>query len=97
MTTLERTKKAPPLDKFLVLAGDIDHLRNRMDQLNGDQSVDDLLEVLEVEKLGKRFGVTLETMKKRLENSGGKVFKMGKKLVIRKVKFLEVMESLERE
>lgn len=97
MTTIERTEKVQPMDRFQILAGDIDQLRNRVDQLSGDQSVDDLLEVLEVESLGEQFGVSLEAMKRRLNRAGGRVFKMGKKYVIRKVKFLEVMESLERE
>lgn len=96
MTTSQRTEKVSPLDKFVVLAGDIDQLRNRIDQISTEQSIDDLLEVLEVEKLGLQFGVTLDTMRKRLQLAGGKVFKMGKKWVIRKVGFLEVLESLEQ-
>lgn len=96
MTTSQRTEKVSPLDKFVVLAGDIDQLRNRIDQISTEQSIDDLLEVLEVEKLGLQFGVTLDTMRKCLQLAGGKVFKMGKKWVIRKVGFLEVLESLEQ-
>lgn len=96
MTTLERTEKVQPMDRFQILAVDIDQLRNRLELLSGDQSIDDLLEVLEVESLGKQFGVSTEAMKRKIGRSGGQVFKMGKKYVIRKVKFLEVMELLER-
>ncbi|MEN8871737.1 MAG: hypothetical protein ABF380_12915 [Akkermansiaceae bacterium] len=85
------------MERFQILAGDIDQLRNCIEQLSGEQSVDDLLEVLEVETLGEQFGVSLNAMKRRLNNLGGQVFKMGRKYVIRKIKFLEVVESLERE
>jgi len=33
MTTLQRTEKVTPLEKFTVLAGDIDQLRSRVEQL----------------------------------------------------------------
>lgn len=95
MTTLEKTERLSPLEKFGVLAGDIDQIRIRLEAVQANQSVDDLLETLDVAELGERFGVSLETMKKRLVQAGGAVIKVGKKHVIRKVRFLEVLESLE--
>ena len=65
------------------------------DGLAGGQSIDDLLAVLEVAGLGERFGMSQDSMRKRLRMAGGKVFKLGKKYVIRKVALLEVMEKLE--
>ena len=97
MTTTERTAKLSPLDKIAVMAGDIDQIRHRVEGITATQSIDDLLDVLDVVELGKRFGVSPECMRKKLSLSGGKVFRMGKKFVIRKVAFLEVMENLERE
>ena len=95
MTTTERTEKVSPLDKFAVLANDIDLLRYRLDNVNCEQSIDDLLEVIEVESLAERFQNTPDLMRKKLSQAGGKVFKLGRKHVIRKVCFLEVLENLE--
>ena len=63
--------------------------------IQSEQSVDDLLETIDIAELGERFGASGETMKKRLIQAGGAVFKIGKKQVIRKVRFLEVLEHLE--
>lgn len=95
ISTVERTEKVPPMDRFQILAGDIDRLRNRLEQLTSEQSVDELLEVIEISTLSKQFGVSPETMRRKLKDAGGQVFKMGRKYVIRKVRFLAVMESLE--
>lgn len=98
MTTTQRTEKATPLEKFVVLAGDLDQLRSRVEQITQtEQSIDDLCETLEVDEIGKRYGVSSNTMRKRLKQAGGQVFKIGKKHVIRKVRFLEVLEALESE
>ena len=95
MNTSQRTEQVSPMDKFHVLASDIDQLRNRVEQITTESSIDDLLEVIELDQLGERFGVSLATMRKRLTEAGGNVFKIGKKHVIRKVRFLEVLETLE--
>ena len=97
MTTAQRTEKLPPLEKISVLAGDLDQLRQRVEGISGNQSLDDMLEVIDVVELGQQFGVSAECMRKKLRLAGGKVFKMGKKYVIRKVAFLEVLETLEGE
>lgn len=97
MTTTERTAKLSPMDKIAVMAGDIDQMRQRIESITVKQSIDDLLDVLDVADLGRQFGVSAACMRKKLSSAGGKVFRMGKKFVIRKVAFLEVMESLESE
>lgn len=97
VTTAQRTANLTPLDKLAVLAGDIDQLRQRLDGLAVHRSLDDVLEVLHVATLAEHFEVSPETMRLRLLKAGGKVFRMGRKYVIRKVAFLEVIENLESE
>lgn len=97
MTTLQKTEQISPLEKFVVLARDIDQIRQRLEQVTTDQNVDDLLEVIEISELANRYSTTEETVKKRISNAGGKIFKIGKKWVIRKMNFLEVLEKLESE
>lgn len=95
-TTRERTENASPLEKFDVLAGDIDHLRLQIERVSGQQSVDDLLEVIEIADLAEKYGSPEKLLRKRLRDSGGEIFKIGKKWVIRKVKLLQVYEAFER-
>ena len=95
MTTVERTQKVTPLEKFSVLACDIDLLRQKLDNLNIQQPLDDLLDVVEISELAKRYGASEDLMRKRLRLAGGKVFKLGKQYVIRKVVLLEVLQKLE--
>ena len=95
MTTRERTSKVTPLEKFDVLAGDIDLLRQRVDTLHSEQSMDDLLDLLEIEQLAGKFGVSSLTIRKKLADAGGHVMKIGKKYVIRKISYLQVLENLE--
>jgi len=95
MTTVEKTERLSPLEKFGVLAGEIDQIRQLINNFQSEQCVDDLLETLEMAELGEKFGVTPETMRKKLIEAGGGVFKLGKKYVIRKVRFLSVLEFLE--
>ena len=84
-----------PLEKFDVLAGDIDLLRQRVDTLHSEQSMDDLLDLLEIEQLAGKFGVSSLTIRKKLADAGGHVMKIGKKYVIRKISYLQVLENLE--
>ncbi|BCX48578.1 hypothetical protein HAHE_24860 [Haloferula helveola] len=95
MTTAQRTASLTPMDKLAVLVGDVDQLRTRIEGIAAQQSIDDMLEVLEIEALACRFGVSQDTLRRRLREAGGKVFKLGRKHVIRKVAFLEVIETLE--
>ena len=96
MTTRERTEKLPPLEKITMLVNEIDQLRSLVEQqVVKESSLDDLVDILLLDELAVKFGVSVETMRKKLDVSGGKVFKLGKKLVIRKIHFLEVIQALE--
>lgn len=97
MTTREKTDKLPPLEKIAMLASDLDHLRSQFErQITQEQSLDDLVDLISLDELSGQFGVSLATMKTKLQEVGGKVFKLGKKHVIRKINFLEVLEQLEQ-
>lgn len=97
MTTREKTDRLPPLEKIAVLASDLDILRSQMEQqIIQEKSLDDLVDLVWLDELSCQFGVSLGTMKTKLQAVGGKVFKLGKKYVIRKVNFLEVLEHLEQ-
>ena len=95
MTTRERVEKVTPLEKFCVIAEDVDRLREHLKMVNSSQSLDDLCEVVNVEELAKQYEVKSNVMRAKLKQAGGKVFKMGKKWVIRKVQLLAVLEMME--
>jgi len=95
LSTIERAGKLSPLEQILVLAGDIDRLRIQLDELREGRSIDDSLDVIEVDELSERYKISSEFMRKQLKDRGGKVFKLGKKFVIRKVQLLRVMERME--
>ena len=97
MTTRERTDSASPLEKFEILAEEIDQLRQEIDEANHKRPIEDLLEIIPVSELAMKYDVPLSGLKKKLILAGGEVFKIGKHSVIRKVKLLSVFESLERE
>lgn len=96
MNTRERAGNVSPLEKFEVLATDIDLLRQRIEALQSDCSIDTLLDVVEVEAIAARFGVSPDSMRKRLKMAGGQVFKLGRKFVLRKVSLLQALENLEQ-
>ncbi len=83
------------MEKISVLATDVDSLRRQIENITTDQSIDSRLEVVEVSDLAERFGTSVNLMRRKLTAAGGKVFKLGKKYVIRKVIFLEVLQRLE--
>ncbi|MGJ8677082.1 MAG: hypothetical protein ACSHX0_06170 [Akkermansiaceae bacterium] len=91
----EKIDKVSPIERFIVLARELDRIRELISQLDEGRSVDDLLEVLDLELLSTQFGVSAQLMRKKLKLAGGKTFKIGKKHVIRKVVFLEVLQNLE--
>ncbi len=97
MTVRERTDRVSPLEKFTLLASEVDAIRDRLAMMTREQSVDQLLELVEVETFARDFDVFSRDDEKRLVRARGKVFKLGKKQIIRKVNLLEVMESLERD
>lgn len=97
MTTLEKTHKLPPLEKIATLVKDLDELRSQVtQQISQEQPLDDLVDVVCLDVLSEQFYISVVSLKKKLELAGGKVFKLGKKYVIRKVCFLEVLKKLEQ-
>jgi len=95
MTTRERVEKVTPLEKFCVIAEDVDRLREHLKMVDGSQSLDELVEVVNVAELADRYEIKPQMMRAKLKNAGGKVFKIGKKWVIRKVQLLTVLELME--
>ena len=84
------------MDQLSVLATEIDQVKARMETLQQEQSIDSLLEVVEIKDLSDRFKTTPDSLRRKLKLAGGKVFKVGKSYVIRKVALLEVWENLEQ-
>lgn len=95
MSAKERIGRVTPLERFDVLAGELDALKDRLAMMSREQSTDELLEVVNVADLANRHGVSTATMRKRLTEAGGTVFKFGKQHLIRKIKLLEVFERME--
>lgn len=95
MTTQERTEKLPPLERFNLLAAEIDRLRERLDIVNTDRSIDDSLELIELDDLRIKFQSSIPSIRAKLSSAGGCVFKLGKKYVIRKISYLRALEHLE--
>lgn len=96
MTTRERTDSASPLEKFETLADDIDRLRAKVIELEGQRSVDELLEIVHLDSLAEQLGVPVSGLRRKLSDAGGKIFKIGKLPVIRKIKLLAAFERIER-
>ena len=97
MTVRELTNAASPLEKFEILADEIDKLHQKTSELEHRRSIDDLLEIVSLSDLAVVYGVPVAGLKKKLIQAGGEVFKIGKHRVIRKVKLVAVLENLERD
>ena len=93
MSFLDTIEKATGRDKFVVIAAQLDHVTD----LAESKSIDDCIAVLDVEVLARDHGVTFETMRNQLRIKLGSnaVFRLGKRWVIRKVKFLQYLQCLE--
>jgi hypothetical protein len=96
MTTREKTNAATPLEKFDILAAEIDQLRMKISALDRQRSVDELLEIVSLKELSLQYQVPLVGLRKKLIDAGGNVFKIGKHSVIRRVNLLSIFENLER-
>jgi hypothetical protein len=96
VSLIESASNLPPLEKISILLNEVERLGTRMDNLTNEQSIDELLDVLHLDELSEQFSISQEQMRKKLKLAGGKVFKLGKKYVIRKVNFLCVLETLEQ-
>ena len=95
MTILEKTAKLPPIERIALLADEIDYLKSQVEVGLREQDVDSMIEVLELDELAQKYETTAISMKKKILQANGKVFKLGKKWVIRKISFLSVVEFLE--
>lgn len=96
VTTKEKTEKLPPLEKIAMLVSDLDQLRMQVEhQITQEKPLDELVDLVFLDELGSQVGVSLDTIKKKLKAVDGKVFKLGKRYVIRKVCLLEVLEKME--
>jgi len=97
VTTKEKTEKLPPLEKIATLVSDLDQLRMQVEhQIIQEKPLDDLVDLVFLDELSSQTGVSIDTMKKKLKAVDGKVFKLGKRYVIRKVNLLEVLERMEQ-
>ncbi|MFT5467878.1 MAG: hypothetical protein ACI8UO_002985 [Verrucomicrobiales bacterium] len=96
-TTLEQLNSALGTEKFTVLATVIDQLRCFQAEIASGVDLDDRIETLDVADLAEEHGVSFETMRKELRSVAGKnaVFRLGKKWVIRKQRFLDYLQTKE--
>lgn len=97
MATIDLVEATLGMDKFIVLARAIDKVAEQMRMVSA--SIDDAVETLFVEDLASRFGVTTETMRKQICARMGAtvVFRVGKRWVIRKQKYLDYLIELENQ
>ena len=93
MSFLDTIERATGRDKFTVIAAQLDHIT----ELAESRSIDDRIATLDVEILAEDHDVTFETMRSQLRIRLGRnaVFRLGKKWVIRKIKFLQYLQCLE--
>jgi len=96
-TILQQVEQATGRDKLVVLASVADQLLESQRSREKETSIDDQLETLDVSSLAAQYEVSLETLRRQIiEKVGTKaVFKLGKKWVIRKRKFLEYLQVCE--
>ncbi len=97
-STLEMVEKANGTNKFIVLAAVIDQMAEQMLNVSVLRSVDDEIALLCVEEIASANGVGFETMRRQLCGVLGRdaVYRLGKRWVIRKRKFLEYLTMQER-
>lgn len=97
MATIHLVDSAVGLDKFVILAKEIDRVAEQVHMVT--VSLDDEVETLCVREIASRHGVTFETMRKQIcaLMGNGTVFRIGKCWVIRKRKFLDYLLKRERQ
>lgn len=97
MATIHLVDSAVGLDKFAVLAKEIDRVAERV--LMVSVSLDNELETLCMRELSSKYGVTIETMRKQIcaQMGNGAVYRVGKYWVIRKRMFLDYLLARERQ
>ncbi len=96
-STLKLLQQATGTEKFTVLATMIDMLMAMQTEMRGGFTLEEQAKTLDVEELASQYGVAPATMKAKLIEvlGDGAVCKVGKRLVIRQVRFLEYLRLLE--
>jgi len=84
-----------PMDRFAILADEIESLQALIANSAQPRDLDEEVAVIEVAALAERFGISTDLMRRRLREAGGKPFKIGKTVVIRKTMLLRAFEALE--
>ena len=94
-TILEQVNQAVGLDKLTVLAVAVDQVQQSMRTL---APLDEQLELLDMLDLAKQHGVSFKTLRAQVASlvGPGSVFRLGKRWVIRKQRFLEFLQAQER-
>ncbi|MEM7600639.1 MAG: hypothetical protein AAF357_04395 [Verrucomicrobiota bacterium] len=87
-------ENATGLEKFSVLANLVDHIAHLT---LASRSIDEQVATLDIETLALEHGVTFETLRQQIRSTmgSGVVFRLGKRWLIRKTKFLEFLQTLE--
>jgi len=91
-------EKATGISKFIVLAAALDLQAEQIRNASVLRSVDDEIAVQDVEELASTNGVGIETMRRQLCGVLGRdaVHRLGKRWVIRKLKYLDYLLIQER-
>ena len=95
MSFLSTIERATGKDKFTVIGAQFDVLM----ELAESRSIDEKIATLDVEELAKSHDVAFDTMRNQLRSVLGRnaVFRLGKRWLVRKAKFLEFLQTLERD
>ena len=98
-TTLRQLEQATGRDKLVVLASTLDQVIDGVRDIESRVTIDSQIETLDASELAEQYGVTMETFRKQVVGVMGEeaIFKLGKKWVIRKRKFLEFLQAKESE
>ena len=96
-TTLQQVEKALGTDKFVVLASAVDHVIEAQSCLQEKNTIDDQIETLDMHELARQYNVSFDTLRKQINGVLGDsaVFKVGRKWVIRKRRFLDFLQARE--
>ena len=98
LTTQQQVEQAVGRDKFVVLATAVDQLLQKTSaSLEDHHGIDDQIDTLCMDELAAQYEVSVATLRRQITRTLGKgaVLKLGKKLVIRKRRFLEYLQAVE--
>ena len=96
---IQLVEQASGRDKFMVLATAIERLASGQESLKSGRSIDEQIATVDVESLATDYGVSFATMRSNLRAVIGEsaVFRLGKRWVIRKERFLDYLQAVESE